>query len=180
MGVAGKQICQILQFYWQRPDKPTNVSKFLMTSLKWQTPFPALPSSRVPSSLPQAHQLSCTRTNPSSYTICISCETTTTATTTSINGRYKCFPFVSVRRVLLFNFFATSTNSPWHPLSQICVSILPKPTGNLCESLIRHLETVKSNRIKCNSHTITTSVAFVDVFKAVSWRFWLDFLFGVH
>lgn len=73
MGVAGKQICRILQFYWQRPDKPTNVSKFLMTSLKWQTPFPALP---CPSSLPHARQLSCTWTNPSSYTICISCETT--------------------------------------------------------------------------------------------------------
>lgn len=47
MGVAGKQICRILQFYWQRPDKPTNVSKFLMTSLKWQTPFRS-PSLSVP------------------------------------------------------------------------------------------------------------------------------------
>lgn len=72
--------------------------------IKMANPF-SFPSLLPVPVLSCARQLSCTRTNPSSYTICISCETTTT---TSINGRYKCFPFVSVRRVLLFNFFANS------------------------------------------------------------------------
>lgn len=51
-------------------------------------------------------------TNPSSYTICIYSETTIT---TSINGRYKCFPFVSMRRVLLSHFSQFSRlSSPPH------------------------------------------------------------------